>query len=140
MARRKGSHTSRVGSDKLHPDYIEHHGITVQSKQPKYDRILDKYDHPDETTIFYLGRTIDAMRVARCRGRGLPRSRYSPSSSGAAEDECSGLGMPDACWQRIDKHIRRLATEFGLSAKIKERYIDTLGIVYIEFFRKEKDV
>ncbi len=107
----------------------------------------------EENTLFWLERTVNAMRAAR--GRGYNRQEqlntgYSADGGGlfdthvhigagvkaSQDNEITGLSMPEPCWKRFNRHIRTIATYCGLTVTIKERYIDPLGVVYVEFARR----
>ena len=94
----------------------------------------------EENLYFWLERTVCAMRAAKGGALRQGKSLESQSSAGAWQDECSGLSMPESCWKRFGRHIRTIATYGGLTVKIVERYTDPLGVVYVVFVRKEKDV
>lgn len=87
------------------------------------------------------------MRAAQGRkDSGPPRTKGDApilSSQGACTqdaEQITGLGMPTECWERFSTHIKEIATLCGLSVKVDKRYIDPIGVVYIKFNRKEKDV
>jgi len=143
-------------TDKLHPDWIERGGDARESRNKSRNAKRAQTGQGrfsadiNENTLFYLGRTVDAMSAAWNRGpinNKVASSGYSDSktpvlsSHGSLSkhgDGLSGLSLPEPCWKRFQKHIRTIANRCGLSVTIKERYIDPLSVVYVKFSRKEK--
>lgn len=97
----------------------------------------------DENLLFWLERTICAMRAASGKfAGGAPRTTTADKNMLANtytfSDDITGLGMPEPCWNRFNKHIRSIAKQCGLTCEILDRYADPTGVVYVQFTRKVK--
>jgi len=96
---------------------------------------------PQENALFWLERTITAMRAARERStRGRPPEVgpvYQRGEMAADISGPTGVAMPLACWERFGKQLVKIGTCCGLSVKMYRRYTDPVEVVFLKFSRKE---